>query len=142
MDELNQPWVLGRHAHEYRGADAVEVTRLAGKMMVAYAHLHLAYPALPFGGYYALGVCQDSVAAIEMKMTGKATLFPNTANEALFDDSRDAEVNALIAKIPKDRNGAPPQPERIFGSLPSVVRQKRSLTTAAAGARPATCSGS
>jgi hypothetical protein len=51
-------------------------------------------------------------------MMGKATLFPNTADAALFDDARDAEVNALIAAIPKDRNGRPPEPERIFGSLP------------------------
>jgi len=120
MDELNQPWVLGRHAHAYRGPDAVEVTRLVKEMMVAYAHLHGAHPALPFGGYYALGVCQDSVAAIEEKMTGAATLFPNTADEALFNDPRDAEVNTLIAAIPKDRAGAMPQPERIFGSLPTT----------------------
>jgi hypothetical protein len=118
MDTLDQSWVMGRHAHEYRGADAVEVTRLAGKMVVAYVHQHLAQPALPFGGYYALGVCQDSVAAIEKKMTGKTTLFPNTADVALFDDARDAEVNELIAAIPKDRNGRPPEPDRIFGSLP------------------------
>jgi hypothetical protein len=118
MDTQDQPWVMVRHAHEYRGADAVEVTRLTGRMVVAYVHQHIARPALPFGGYYALGVCQDSVAAIEKKMMGKATLFPNTADAALFDDARDAEVNALIAAIPKDRNGRPPEPERIFGSLP------------------------
>lgn len=119
MDTLDQPWVLGRHAHEYRNADALEVTRLVSKMSVAYMHQHHARPTLPFGGYYALGVCQDSVAAIEKKMTGKATLFPNTADGALFDDPRDAEVNALIEAIPKDRNGRPPEPERIFGSLPT-----------------------
>ena len=118
MDTLDQPWVMGRHAHEYQGADAVEVTRLAGKMVIAYMHQHQDRPELPFGGYYALGVCQDSVAAIEMKMTGKTTLFPNTADEALFNDSRDAEVNELIAAIPKDRSGLPPEPERVFGSLP------------------------
>jgi hypothetical protein len=28
-------------------------------------------------------------------------------------------VNKLIAAIPKDRGGDPPQPERIFGSLPA-----------------------
>jgi len=123
MDTQDQPWVLGRHAHEYRGANAVEVTRLVGRMVVAYAHQHLARPELPFGGYYALGVCQDSVAAIEKKMTGKATLFPNTADEALFDDPRDAEVNALIAAIPKDRQGKMPEPERIFGSLPTMDLQ-------------------
>lgn len=118
MDTQDQPWVKGRHAHTYGGADAVEVTRLAGKMTVAYLHQHRSRPALPFGGYYALGVCQDGVAAIEKKMTGTATLFPNTADAQLFDDARDAEVNDLIAAIPKDRAGRPPEPERIFGSLP------------------------
>ena len=119
MDELNQPWVLGWHAHEYRGGEAREVTRLNGLMVAAYLRQHMARPALPFGGYYALGVCQDTVAAIEKKMTGRATLFPNTADASLFNDPRDAEVNQLIAAIPKDRAGAPPQPERIFGSLPT-----------------------
>ena len=123
MDTLDQAWVLGRHAHEYTHADAVEVTRLAGAMSAAYMREHLKRPDLPFGGYYPLGVCQDSVAAIEKKMTGKATLFPNTAESSLFDDPRDAEVNALIAAIPKDRNGAPPEPERIFGSLPTADLQ-------------------
>jgi hypothetical protein len=120
MDTLDQPWVLGRHAHEYTGADAVEVTRLTASMSIAYMHQHHARPTLPFGGYYALGVCQDSVAAIEKKMTGKATLFPNTADGGLFDDPRDAEVNALIEAIPKDRNGTLPEPGRIFGSLPTT----------------------
>jgi hypothetical protein len=120
MDTLDQAWVLGRHAHVYRDADAVEVTRLTGKMLIAYLHQHLRRPDLPFGGYYALGVCQDGVAAIERKMTGHDTLFPNTADGALFDDPRDAEVNAMILAIPKDRSGAPPSPERIFGSLPTT----------------------
>lgn len=118
MDTLDQAWVLGRHAHEYRDAAAVEVTQLAGKMVIAYLHQHLRRPDLPFGGYYALGVCQDSVAAIERRMTGHDTLFPNTADGALWDDPRDAEINAMILAIPKDRNGGPPSPERIFGSLP------------------------
>jgi hypothetical protein len=120
MDTLDQAWVLGRHAHEYRDANAVEVTRLAGEMLIAYVHQHLRRPDLPFGGYYPLGVCQDGVAAIEKKMTGHDTLFPNTADGALFDDPRDAEVNAMILAIPKDRAGAPPEPERIFGSLPTT----------------------
>ena len=120
MDELNQAWVLGRHAHEYTGAEALEVTRLTAAMVVAYVHQHVARPKLPFGGYYTLGVCQDVVSAIEKKMTGKSTLFPNTADARLFDDSRDAEVNALIAAIPTDREGRAPEPERVFGSLPAT----------------------
>lgn len=120
MDTLDQPWVLERNAHEYTGAQAVEVTRLAGLMTVAYMHLHAAHPTLPFGGYYALGVCQDGVSAIERKLTGKVTLFPNTADDALFNDARDAEINALMAAIPKDREGLPPEPARVFGSLPTT----------------------
>lgn len=119
MDTLDQAWVLKRAAHTYTGVQAVEVTRLAGLLTVAYMHLHATHPALPFGGYYALGVCQDGVSAIEHHMTGSVTLFPNTADTAFFNDPRDAEVNALLAAIPKDRDGAPPPPERIFGSLPT-----------------------
>jgi hypothetical protein len=119
MDTLDQAWVLGHHAHTYTGADAVEVTRLVGRMVLAYTRQHIRRPDLPFGGYYTLGVCQDGVAAIEKKMTGKATLFPNTADSDLFDDPRDAEINTLIHAIPKDRSGAPPEPERIFGSIPT-----------------------
>ncbi len=118
MDTLDQAWVLKRNAHEYTGAQAVEATRLAGLLTVAYMHLHTAHPTLPFGGYYALGVCQDGVSAIEHKLTGQVTLFPNTADDALFNDPRDAEVNAMIAAIPKDRNGGAPEPARVFGSLP------------------------
>jgi hypothetical protein len=110
---------MGRHAHEYRGGDAVEVTRLTGLLALAYAHAHLAHPRLPFGGYYTLGVCQDGVAAIEWKMTGRTTLFPNTADMDLFNDPRDAEIDGLLAMIPKDRGG-PPEIERVFGSLPTT----------------------
>ena len=119
MDTLDQAWVLKRDAHTYTGAQAVEITRLIGLFTVAYMHQHAARPTLPFGGYYALGVCQDPVSAIEKKMTGHTTLFPNTADSTLFDDPRDAEINALMTAIPKDRAGAQPEPERIFGSLPT-----------------------
>jgi hypothetical protein len=119
MDTLDQPWVLRRVAHTYTGAQAVEATRLAGLLTVAYMHQHSARPALPFGGYYALGVCQDGVSAIEHALTGHVTLFPNTVDAALFSDPRDAEVNALMRAIPKDRDGSAPDPARIFGSLPT-----------------------
>jgi hypothetical protein len=118
MDTLDQPWVLKRNAHEYTGAKAVEVTRLAGLLTVAYLHAHAAHPALPFGGYYALGVCQDGVSAIEHAMTGHVTLFPNTVDTAWFTDPRDAEIDALLRAIPNDRDGAAPGPDRVFGSLP------------------------
>lgn len=122
MDQLDQAWVMKRNAHTYTGAQAVEVTRLSAATVRTYMHLHAAYPDLPFGGYYALGVCQDVVAAIELKLTGAATLFPNTANDRFFTqpdaDPQDAEINALIRRLPKDRNGRLPEVSRIFASLP------------------------
>lgn len=118
-DQLNQAWVMKRVAHEYTNAQAVEVTRLTGSLLRAYVYLHTAHPALPFGGYYTLGVCQDVIAAIEQKMTGTTTIFPNTADTKYFHDQPDAEVFALMNAIPKDTAGKPPTPERIFGSLPT-----------------------
>ena len=120
MDTLDQPWVMRRDAHTYTGEDAVQVTRLVGLLTVAYMHEHIARPELPFGGYFALGVCQDGVSAIEHRMMGKVTLYPNTVDAALFNDPRDEEINALMAAIPKDRDGGRPEPERIFGSLPTA----------------------
>jgi hypothetical protein len=120
MDTLDQAWVLKRNAHEYTGAQAVEVTRLASILTVAYMHQHQRRPNLPFGGYYALGVCQDTVSSIERRMTGHVTLFPNTVDAALFDDPRDPEVNDMLANIPEDRGGNAPNPARIFGSLPAA----------------------
>ncbi len=119
MDTLDQPWVLKRDAHTYTEGEAVEVARLAGLLTVAYMHQHIARPELPFGGYYMLGVCQDGISAIEQRMTGHSTLFPNTVDTTLFNDPRDAEINRLLDAIPKDRGGTPPVPERIFGSLPT-----------------------
>ncbi len=118
MDSLDQAWVMKRDAHTYTGADAVEVTRLSAAMIRAYMRLHQAHPELPFGGYYTLGVCQDVIAAIELKLTGEATLFPNTAEERYFINPADAEINALIRRLPKDRSGHPPEPGRVFASLP------------------------
>ena len=118
MDELDQPWVMKRDAHTFTGSEALEITRLFGQITRTYARLHQAHPATPFDGYYAFGVCQDVAAAVELKMTGKTTLFPNTADVRLFTDPRDAEINDLIRRLPKDRAGKPPQVERIFGSLP------------------------
>jgi hypothetical protein len=117
MDSLDQAWVMKRDAHTYTGADAVEITRLSGAMIAAYMRLHQAHPDLPFGGYYTLGVCQDVIAAIELKLTGKATLFPNTAEDSYFTNPADAEVNALIRSLPKDRS-VKPSVDRVFASLP------------------------
>ncbi|MDE3104204.1 MAG: hypothetical protein KGK08_03430 [Acidobacteriota bacterium] len=123
MDTLDQAWVMGHYAHTYTGTQAVEVTRLAGRMLVAYLHLHQRHPELPFGGYYLLGVCQDSVAAIERSLTGRTTLYPNTADLQFFDDARDEDVNQLLRRVPRDASRQHAPPDRIFGSLPVALDQ-------------------
>jgi len=67
-------------------------------------------------------------------MTGASTLFPNTADMAYFNDPRDAEANALLGAIPKDRDGAPPGPERVFGSLPVAPQNFSAVTIPGLGA--------
>jgi hypothetical protein len=113
----DQAWVMGKVAHRYRGAEALEVTRLAGSIVRAYGAIKLRHPDLPFGGYYALGVCNDVNAMIELKMQGETTLFPLTLDPQFF--TGDGEVDQLARRLPLD-NGrdAKPEPRRILGSIP------------------------
>ena len=113
----DQAWVMGKVAHRYRGAEALEVTRLAGSIVRAYGAIKRRHPDLPFGGYYALGVCNDVNAMIELKMRGETTLFPLTLDPQFFTGG--GEVDQLAQRLPLD-NGrdAKPEPRRILGSIP------------------------
>jgi hypothetical protein len=113
----DQAWVMGKVAHRYRGAEALEVTRLAGGIVRAYSAIKQRHPDLPFGGYYALGVCNDVNAMIELKMRGETSLFPLTLDPQFF--TGDGEVERLAQRLPLD-NGrdAKPEPRRILGSIP------------------------
>ena len=113
----DQAWVMGKVAHRYRGAEALEVTRLAGSIVRAYSAIKQRHPDLPFGGYYALGVCNDVNAMIELKMQGETTLFPLTLDPQFFTGG--GEVDQLAQRLPLD-NGrdAKPEPRRILGSIP------------------------
>ena len=113
----DQAWVMGKVAHRYRGAEALEVTRLAGGIVRAYSAIKQRHPELPFGGYYALGVCNDVNAMIELKMQGETSLFPLTLDPQFFTGG--GEVDQLAQRLPLD-NGrdAKPEPRRILGSIP------------------------
>jgi hypothetical protein len=114
----DQAWVMGKVAHRYRGAEALEVTRLAGGIVRAYGAVKQRHPDLPFGGYYALGVCNDVNAMIELKMQGETTLFPLTLDPGFFTGS--GEVDLLARRLPLDNGrGAKPELRRIMGSIPS-----------------------
>jgi hypothetical protein len=113
----DQAWVMGKVAHRYRGAEALEVTRLAGGIVRAYTAIKQHHPELPFGGYYALGVCNDVNAMIELKMHGETSLFPLTLDPQFF--SGGGEVDQLAQRLPLDNGrNAKPEPRRILGSIP------------------------
>ena len=115
----DQAWVMGKVAHLYRGAEALEVTRLAGGIVRAYSAIKQSHPDLPFGGYYALGVCNDVNAMIELKMQGETTLFPLTLDPQFFTGG--GEVDQLAQRLPLDNGrNAKPEPRRILGSIPVV----------------------
>ncbi|WP_137140791.1 hypothetical protein [Azospirillum brasilense] len=113
----DQAWVMGRVAHRYRGEEAMEVIRLAGAILRAYDAVKRRHPELPFGGYFALGVCNDVNAMIELRMRGETTLFPLTLDPQFFTD--EGEVGRLAEALPLDsRWRAAADPRRILGSLP------------------------
>jgi hypothetical protein len=117
IDTLDQAWVLGRVAKVYSGKDAVEVVRLEGEIIKTYERIKKDNPDLPFGGYYALGVCDDVNAAIEYRMTGETTLFPLPHDNKYFQG--DSEVEQIIRKLPSDgRDNSLPDPKRVLGSIP------------------------
>jgi pimeloyl-ACP methyl ester carboxylesterase len=118
IDTLDQSWVLGRVAKVYSGKDAVEVVRLEGEIIKTYEKIKKANPDLPFGGYYALGVCDDVNAAIEYHMSGETTLFPLPHDVKYFQG--DSEVEKIVRKLPADGRGdAMPDPMRVLGSIPA-----------------------
>ena len=115
----DQAWVMGKVAHRYRGAEALEVMRLAGSIVRAYSAIKQRHPDLPFGGYYALGVCNDVNAMIELKMQGETTLFPLTLDPQFFTGND--EIDQLARRLPLDSGrDAKPEPRRILGSIPVV----------------------
>jgi len=117
-DTLDQAWTLGYAPHVYRGDAALEVVRLLGEIIRRYAAIHRAHPELPFGGYFALGVCNDVNAMLELHMQGATTLYPLTHDKALFQG--DDEVSRLVARLPVDGRGARVGAARVRGSLPAA----------------------
>jgi hypothetical protein len=118
MDTLDQSWVLGRVAKVYEGQDALEIVRLGGEIMRTYDRIKKDNPDLPFGGYYALGVCDDVNAVIEYRMRGETTLFPLPHDNKYFQG--ESEVEQIVRKLPSDgRDNSIPDPKRVLGSIPT-----------------------
>lgn len=107
-------WVAGKIAHTYTGEHALKAMRLAGDVRRVFRAKVKAH-GLSTGGYYALGVCNDVTALIELAMTNSATLFPLTRDLRFFQGP--GEIDALARRLPIDSEGEPDL-ERIVGGLP------------------------
>jgi len=114
IDTKDQAWILGHTYQTYKGEKALEAMRIIGEVIRVYAEIQRAHPELPFGGYFALGVCNDPSAIVEMKLTGKTTLYPLTHDKSLFEGY--GEVSEIVARLPQDEQST--SKERVVASLP------------------------
>lgn len=110
-------WTGRRIAHEYEGDRAVEAVRLAGEVRRSFEANRAAHPELPYGGYFALGVCNDSNAFIEHALNGRTTLYPLTRDLRYYRG--DSEIDRIARAMPVDGRGAPADLERVLASLPT-----------------------
>lgn len=138
----DQAWTYGHVARTYTGPNALEVMRFIAAIIRTYDRIKQRHPDMPFGGYYALGVCNDVNAMIEMHMQGETTLFPLTHDPALF--AGHGEVDHIVHRLPVDgRDASGPDVRRVLGSLPvddpaalamPQLRRDLALVSAAAAA--------
>lgn len=116
-----EDWTGGRTMHTYEGTRAAEAVRVAGEVRRAFVEKQAAHPELPYGGYFNLGVCNDSNAFVEWAMTGKTTLYPLTRDLALYQG--DGEIDRMSRAMPVDRD-RPADLDRVLGALPEADPEK------------------
>jgi hypothetical protein len=109
-------WTGRRVGHVYQGDRAVEAMRVAGEVRRAFEEKRLANPQLPYGGYFTLGVCNDSNAFVEYALTGKTTLYPLTRDLSYYPGP--GEIDRISRAMPVDGRGQPADLERILASIP------------------------
>jgi len=112
----DEAWTGGRVAHRYEGDKAVEAVRVAGEVRRAFVDKQKEHPELPYGGYFNLGVCNDSNAFIEQALNGKTTLYPLTRDPRFY--TGDGEIDRLSRLMPIDGRGQPADLSRVLASLP------------------------
>jgi hypothetical protein len=112
----DEAWTGGRVAHRYEGDKALEAVRVAGEVRRAFVEKQKEHPELPYGGYFNLGVCNDSNAFIEQALNGKTTLYPLTRDPRFY--TGDGEIDRLSRLMPIDGRGRPADLSRVLASLP------------------------
>lgn len=116
MLDTRADWTGRRVAHTYEGQRAIEAMRLAGEVRRSFEDDRAANPQLPYGGYFTLGVCNDSNAFIEHALTGRTTLYPLTRDLRYYQS--DSEIDRISRAMPVDGRGAPADLDRVLASLP------------------------
>jgi len=114
IDTKDQAWILGHTVHTYKGDRAIEAMRLIGEVIRVYGSIQKAHPELPFGGYFALGICNDPNAIVESSLNGKTTLFPLTHDKRLFKGY--GEISDIVDRLPQDEVST--SKDRVLGSMP------------------------
>lgn len=109
-------WTGRRVAHAYDDDRAVEAIRVAGEVRRSFEANRAAHPELPYGGYYTLGVCNDSNAFVEHAMTGRTTLYPLTRDLRFYQGP--GEIDRIARAMPNDGRGQPADLDRVLASLP------------------------
>jgi hypothetical protein len=125
-----ESWVGIRNSATYGGDEAVKALRAAGLYLDVLQGI-TREDALFAGGYGQSGVCNDSVAVIEMLLGGRATVYPllidkqrvRTYLDALIQGrpamaARYREIDRAVRQIPSDVTPNPTQPQRILDSIP------------------------
>lgn len=116
MTNARAAWNGRRVAHVYEGERAVEAIRVAGEVRRAFEEKRAAHPELPYGGYYTLGVCNDSNAFVEYALNGRTTLYPLTRDLRYYQGP--GEIDRIARAMPVDGRGAPADLDRVLASLP------------------------
>ncbi len=116
MTSTRAGWTGRRVAHEYEGDRAIDAIRVAGEVRRSFEANRAAHPELPYGGYYTLGVCNDSNAFVEHALNGKTTLYPLTRDLRFYQGP--GEIDRIARAMPVDGRGAPADLERVLASLP------------------------
>lgn len=123
-------WVGGRDIETFGGADARKAIAAAG-LWRKVVNDTAGSEGLLGGGYGQTGICNDSVALVQMLVTGRTTIYPLAMDKELMGKALDAkiaeggplaarwkELKSTVESLPRDTEADPTQPGRILDSIP------------------------
>lgn len=126
----DQSWSGGHEVERFTGADARKAASGAAFWRDVVEELSQK-DGLIGGGYGQTGVCNDSVALLQLMLTGRTTIYPLAMDHARVNAFLDEKIAAggtlatkyarlkeLVGTLPVDTQADPTQPGRILDSIP------------------------